>query len=309
METFQCDFCKRVMPLKVKRGRHGSIGAHASKCVVYQSKISAILTRDFLTSQYLIEGKSANAIAKNIGSNASRVIKALKEFGIVSRTISESKLMPDCKQRYESTNLERYGSSHNMNRDHPARKKMIDNLYNNFGVKNVFQRPDVIQKIDDWLSVEGSRQKRLPGRGTPSTIHQTVIDHLHALNIEHEIEYVIKINKHHRRFYDIAIPSLSLLIEVNGDRVHANPNFYRYDDMVQCYGQDYVVRGKWVQDAYKLGVAESAGWDVYYIWGRDIYDDPELRAVSRLIEADDYTRGLLCNQTSEYLREIPNFIE
>jgi len=260
-----------------------------------------MLTEDFLTSEYVDKQRSALEIAEQLGIGAKAVIKSCNRYGLEVRDISASKMTQGCKKKYEQTNLERYGAPHNMSREHPARKKMIEGLVEKYGITNVFQRPDVIQKIDQWYStVDGAKQSRLPGRF--SKMHQVVLEHLRRANVEHVSEYRIDTEEGSRRYFDVAIPSLSLIIEINGDRVHANPSMFSPDEIIKPYGVPFVAKQKWNQDSEKLDLAERHGWAVLYLWCSEIKADLTLSYLDYILSLDDEKRTFACNQSTGYLR-------
>jgi G:T-mismatch repair DNA endonuclease (very short patch repair protein) len=67
---------------------------------------------------------------------------------------------------------------------------------------------------------------------------------------------------------DIFLPELNLIVEVNGDYWHANPNRFKPEDLVgqkQLKAQDI-----WNYDAKKLNCLRSLGFKTYVVWETDI---------------------------------------
>lgn len=97
---------------------------------------------------YTEKGYSAIELAHmhNLES-ATAIINLLKLLNIPRRNASEAKLQLRAKNKTESTTLQKYGVLHNFQRDSIVRKKMIENLQNSEGITNVFQRQEVIKKI------------------------------------------------------------------------------------------------------------------------------------------------------------------
>jgi hypothetical protein len=75
------------------------------------------------------------------------------------------------------------------------------------------------------------------------------------------------------RVFDIHVPALNLLIEINGDYWHFNPLLYaaeHYDDSRKISAQDI-----WTRDAEKLKAARAAGYNVLVLWQKDLIEDFE----------------------------------
>lgn len=76
-----------------------------------------------------------------------------------------------------------------------------------------------------------------------------------------------KWNKDHRKGYtfDFTNIHVNIVIEFNGDDVHANPLFYNKDDMIK-----YIVPKRagdiWEYDKCKKEFIESIGFDCIYVW-------------------------------------------
>lgn len=57
-----------------------------------------------------------------------------------------------------------------------------------------------------------------------------------------------------------------LIIEINGDYVHANPNYYKADDIITVYSNVYFAQDKWKKDKKRLEILASLGYKVLIIW-------------------------------------------
>jgi G:T-mismatch repair DNA endonuclease (very short patch repair protein) len=76
-----------------------------------------------------------------------------------------------------------------------------------------------------------------------------------------------------RRQFDFLITGTKVLIEVQGDYWHANPEIYSFGDSIHLPGGgSTLVEEIWERDIEKKGVAEKYGFTVIYIWERDIRD-------------------------------------
>lgn len=66
-----------------------------------------------------------------------------------------------------------------------------------------------------------------------------------------------------------------IIIEINGDYVHANPDFYQSDDIIRLPGSSYTAREKWQADKEKVDSLEKHGYEVLVIWWSEFQDNPD----------------------------------
>lgn len=62
----------------------------------------------------------------------------------------------------------------------------------------------------------------------------------------------------------------NILLEVQGDFWHANPIFYKYDDILNHPGKKKMAGDLWKKDLKKKTYIENKGYTVLYIWENDI---------------------------------------
>ncbi len=82
-----------------------------------------------------------------------------------------------------------------------------------------------------------------------------------------------------RRSYDIRIKNTNLLIEVNGDYWHANPEIYQADSKIKYPSGIKFAKEMWQKDLDKTKNANEYNYEVLSIWEKDINnikDDSEL---------------------------------
>lgn len=61
-----------------------------------------------------------------------------------------------------------------------------------------------------------------------------------------------------------------VIIEINGDYVHANPNIYNEDDIIRIRnGVHYSAKAKWEKDEARVKYLENLGYTVITIWETD----------------------------------------
>lgn len=71
-----------------------------------------------------------------------------------------------------------------------------------------------------------------------------------------------------------------IVIEINGDYVHANPEHYEGEDVIRLRGRsnDYTAAEKWESDARKVAALEDAGYTVITIWESDDWFSASFRS-------------------------------
>jgi len=109
-------------------------------------------------------------------------------------------------------------------------------------------------------------------KGNPSKLEYTFAEILTGLGIEHIHQYNVDGFE-----YDFYIPEKNLLLEVDGDYWHGNPNVY---DELQLNGMQRKNRGL---DTLKDIHAKKHGYNLVRIWEKDIRSN-RLTVVQKLID-------------------------
>jgi hypothetical protein len=142
----------------------------------------------------------------------------------------------------------------------PEYRKNLSN-----GLKNYLNnlKNNDFEKYSAWM-------KRLNNRNViKSKAHKKVENQLKSLGFDFVSEYRIKGKKLYR--YDIYIPSENLLIEVNGDKVHANPKKYKAEDIIKDQWRTTTAKDRWDYDNEKRIYAEDRNYNTLTIWSSDIF--------------------------------------
>lgn len=126
---------------------------HYRKCKVYQSHIEnviKILTKEYLTNEYVINLKSASEIASDLGLEKTRIINSkLDEYGIHKRSSpKEFANNPRREQKIKETSLKKYGTNHHLSDPNVIQKRINTNL-ETYGIENVFQSELIKAKIKE----------------------------------------------------------------------------------------------------------------------------------------------------------------
>ena len=69
---------------------------------------------------------------------------------------------------------------------------------------------------------------------------------------------------------DILIKDKKIVIEINGDRWHANPKMYKPNDLIGIWGGPTKAKDIWKKDDNRQKHIESFGYNVCNIWEYDI---------------------------------------
>lgn len=106
---------------------------------------------------------------------------------------------------------------------------------------------------------------------TGSNLEKQIVELLKTAGINYEIQYQVG-----RYYFDIKIDNL--LIEVNGDYWHANPEIYAADSIIVYPGhKKKSAKTVWKRDLKKRLEANNQGYKVLYLWESDIKTkSPEL---------------------------------
>ena len=70
-------------------------------------------------------------------------------------------------------------------------------------------------------------------------------------------------------FADELYKDKNVIVEINGDYVHANPKKYTQTDIIRLRGCQYTAQEKWNTDKVKIEALRSAGYTVIIIWESD----------------------------------------
>ena len=91
---------------------------------------------------------------------------------------------------------------------------------------------------------------------------------LQRINIVFEEQFVLSDNR--KFIFDFYIKEYNLLLEVNGDFWHANPNQYKLSDIINFPGGVKLVEELWEKDKHKIQVAKNQGFKILTIWETEI---------------------------------------
>lgn len=74
------------------------------------------------------------------------------------------------------------------------------------------------------------------------------------------------------RLVDELHPERKIVIEINGDYIHANPKRFKAEDIIRIPGEAYTAQEKWKRDQCKLEYLRNKGYRVYVVWESDVLE-------------------------------------
>jgi len=305
----ECQYCHKLVEIKNPDPSRGSLHNHIARCKSYKTYIDDLLSKDLLEREYVLLRKSAYEMSIDLGIGVSPILRKLIDYGIPTRSISESKKEPRCKERAAKTNLERHGAEHNFSRNHPSRIIWQKRLFDNEGINNVFQRQSVIDKIAESIASNPESRKARYGSRI-SGPHKKVYNYIRELGIDNVVmEYGMSIGTK-KKYFDLYIPSYNLIIEVNGNLWHANPEIYKPNDLIRYFQQNITVPAHevWKNDYEKIKIALQANYNVLIVWEKDInqrWNDIKSK-IDTIVKGNDNASATtqICEESIQYLQQV-----
>ncbi len=142
LQELCCEYCGGI----IKNNPHSKSG-HYRVCKKYRNfkkDIHDKITYDFLHQEYVVNERSATAIAKGLGLKKATIVQEkLKEFNIKIRTLSESRFTKGYIESSKKTSLEKYGAEYHTSNDSNIRNEITKGTKNKYNVDNVFQLDSV----------------------------------------------------------------------------------------------------------------------------------------------------------------------
>jgi len=130
------------------------------------------------------------------------------------------------------------------------------------------RRDDISKKAkirwENYTDDEKARLLSVTFQKAPNYVSKLEIRIQELLN-ELQIEYTTqKFFKRHS--YDFFIEEFGIVIEINGDFWHANPKFYKSDDLLPFPGESKLANEIWEKDVQKKQIIEDLGFRLIIIW-------------------------------------------
>jgi hypothetical protein len=229
------------------------------------------------------------------------ILFLLDYFKIERRTSKQSLNLKETRIKCENSCIEKYGSKNVFCKDTIIYHKRNKTVKEKYGVNNVFQIPEVIEKITDdnyylekynltrrallslkmkevwknkteeekfeWLTKSWySKWGKLIEKGKfSSNLERRILNILFDKQLEFVSQYRIK-----NKFFDFHLINTNILIEVNGDYWHANPLIYNENDLISYPGKFISAKEVWQREEIKKQLAISNNYIVVYLWENEI---------------------------------------
>ena len=308
MNNFICPLTKKELsPLSVGNyiryiSKRHNISKEDFRYEMYKLKFGEyICSEEGIKEYYVTKNYSIPMFKREFNMNTSILFFLLKKYGIKKRTIQEAnKLIGLPKSR--KTIFDRYGVT-NVSTLETIKEKKKQTFLKNYGVDNIRKHPPfydyIKKKIEEkygvsfwkyhsinstevwnkktpaerekWLSNSILSEKTVKNSpGGKSKLEYEVVNILYKLNIPHEHTFFVRVTSKKRYFYDIYLPDINLIIEINGDYWHANPIKYKEHDLMRYGAKEITAGEKWKQDKEKLDTARRLGYKTLTLWESDI---------------------------------------
>lgn len=243
---------------------------------------------DFLEKvieDYSINNLSLPDILKKYGLTYHYTQKIMSICGIPLRTIKESATKITSKKHRE-TCMKKYGVN-NISQLESIKEKKKKTFIENYGVDNIWKTEEYKQFTRDrWNSYSDEEKTKILNmgkkrKGTISLFEKKIVSYLLELGVEIETQF--KFKKYFHK-YDIRIKNTNILIEINGDFWHANPNKYNAEDVLKFSSTNHIkAKDVWRKDQRNKIFAENKNYKVLYIWESDIADKNDIESKKFLL--------------------------
>lgn len=252
------------------------------------SEIEQVLTKEVLIDLYVNKGYSANYIATqyflpNYVFCVTTVIDYLKKYKIHTRNVKESSNTIFVKN-VKKTSIKKIYGVDNISQHPDIKQKKEQKALEKYGVKNVFQSEVIKKKLrKTCLEKYGTEHPGTLNQTFERTsIHRKVEEVLIELKIDFKSEVIgpfSKLNILTDKIYspkvDILIEQYKLVIECNGNIWHANPKFYKPNDIIIKYKGPTTAKKIWKLEKDRTEQIESFGYKVLTFWEDEINLDIE----------------------------------
>jgi very-short-patch-repair endonuclease len=152
-------------------------------------------------------------------------------------------------------------------------------------MKNVWSNKEHRNKISQQMKQRRNsyefKQKLASSskNGRLSKLHRKIKQTLRLEEIGFLSEQVID-----KFFVDELNLNKKIIIEINGDYIHANPKSFKPNDVIKILGKRYTAQEKWDYDKQRKDFLESLGYNVLVIWESDDLDQHKEKINNLLYE-------------------------
>jgi G:T-mismatch repair DNA endonuclease (very short patch repair protein) len=266
--------------------------------------------------QMYMNGYTVYDVKEKYGASFALYIELLG----IKRTASESKKTSVYKNRVEKTNLSKLGvknpSQSKIIKDKKKETFLKNHSYENnfcnydirtfaqksidyekvkesnsqtvlvrYGVSNIAQVPSVSAKISVSLkerckNMSDTERRKMTEKARSSVKYVSKLENrvqflLNALNVEYTANSFL-----YSYSWDLIFRN-KVILEIQGDFWHANPNMYKPNDTLL---DGLLAKDVWYKDEKKKKTAEKNGYSVFYLWENEINKMNDKELIQKLKE-------------------------
>jgi G:T-mismatch repair DNA endonuclease (very short patch repair protein) len=190
--------------------------------------------------------------------------------------------IPSVIELTKKTNLERYGCEYT-----GSCNELIEKSKN---TKNAWSDERYNLFIERLTNSQKERWKNMSDEDRYNQLYR--LHHTYISAIELRIAYLLNILdiKYQSTYfltnksYDLYIEEFNLIIEINGDFWHANPNKYKAHDILKFPKKVKTASEIWEKDRIKKELAENLGYNTFYIWENEINKSTDDKLIEILLQ-------------------------
>lgn len=253
---------------------------------VIQMNFHELTDYDVLKGLYVDDKRTLNSIVTEFGIPRKQLEHLLTYHGFHLKSYSES--AKDSQKQRKETMITKYGVE-NASQSDIVKKKKEQTFFKHYGVDNITKLPnfyDIANKgtykkygiskkelasirskelweskspeeRELWLDKSIHSKSSIKRKGEiTSKAEKEIIVLLMNLGFNVKSGFTIFYNKRNRFVYDILLEDYNIIIEYNGDLYHANPKFYKPDDIL-TFPYKRIAQKIWDKDLLKKNMAEE----------------------------------------------------
>lgn len=222
------------------------------------------IQKDYLESEFSIAD-----LTNKYKLSANHMRYVLKTLGIPQRNIKTACNTDRNKTKKVNTCINRYGAVNVLSKNTVKYHKRNNTVSQRYGVSNVRQLESVKQKINKTMMQKYGKLRISTFKGYSINKMNKFESLIANILVDNHIPFTF--SKYiGRKQYDFKILDTRILIEAQGDFWHANPKFYKKDDILKMpSGKKYTAQEIWDKDEYKKELALRHNYNIIYIWESD----------------------------------------
>ncbi len=222
---------------------------HSESCMIGAAK-----TRETLRAAFGVENVSQIESIKEKKRES-----AIKKYGVDN--VRKSK---EVKDKILASKLSIYGKRSVPNRFRKMNEywESIDRSSEQF-LDRIKRQKENYKVWFENLSSEEKQERHRKRCGNPfkSKLEKRVLELLNEYDLSFSHQFWLK-----KRPYDFCFQLHNLILEINGDYWHANPNLYEKNHEFTRNGEILTAEAVWERDRLKKSLAEAEGYRVIYLW-------------------------------------------